>query len=65
MWLTALGYIGVRSARLDDWSSYATGLLGMQRVDRTGAVRAFRMDDRRQRLIVTGEEAGEGLAFLG
>ena len=23
------------------------------------------MDDRRQRLIVTGEEAGEGLAFLG
>ncbi len=65
MQLTALGYIGVRSARLDDWSSYATGLLGMQRVDRAGAVRAFRMDDRRQRLIVTGEEEGEGLAFLG
>ena len=65
MQLTALGYIGVRSARLDDWSSYATGLLGMQRVDRAGAVRAFRMDDRRQRLVVTGEEEGEGLAFLG
>ena len=62
--LTALGYIGVRSARLEDWNSYATRLLGMQRVDRAGAVRAFRMDDRKQRLIVTGAE-GEGLGFLG
>ena len=62
--LTALGYIGIRSARLDDWSSYATRLLGMQPADRAGAVRAFRMDDRKQRLIVTGDE-GEGLAFLG
>ena len=62
--LTALGYIGVRSTRLDDWGSYATRLLGMQPVDRAGAVRAFRMDDRKQRLIVTGDE-GEGLGFLG
>ena len=62
--LTALGYIGVRSARLEDWGTYATRLLGMQAVDRAGAVRAFRMDDRKQRLIVTGDE-GEGLGFLG
>ena len=62
--LTALGYIGIRSSRLDDWASYATKLLGMQQVDRAGAVRAFRMDDRRQRLVVTGDE-GEGLGFLG
>jgi 2,3-dihydroxybiphenyl 1,2-dioxygenase len=62
--LTALGYIGVRSSRLDDWGAYATRLLGMQQVDRGGDVRAFRMDDRKQRLIVTGEE-GEGLDFLG
>ena len=62
--LIALGYIGVRSTRLDDWSSYATSLLGMQQVDRGGAVRAYRMDDRKQRLIVTGDE-GDGLAFLG
>ena len=62
--LTALGYVGVRSARLDDWESYATRLLGMQQVDRAGAVRAFRMDDRKQRLVVTGDE-GEGLGFLG
>jgi 2,3-dihydroxybiphenyl 1,2-dioxygenase len=62
--LLALGYIGVRSLRLDEWSSYATRLLGMQQVDRAGAVCAFRMDNRKQRLIVTGE-AGEGLGFLG
>lgn len=62
--LMGLGYIGVRSARLEDWGTYATRLLGMQAVDRAGAVRAFRMDDRKQRLIVTGDE-GEGLGFFG
>jgi 2,3-dihydroxybiphenyl 1,2-dioxygenase len=62
--LTALGYIGVRSSRLDDWSAYATCLLGMQPVDRAGAVRAFRMDDRKQRLVVTRDQ-GDGLGFLG
>ena len=62
--LTALGYVGVRSARLDDWGSYATRLLGMQQVDRAGAVRAFRMDDRKQRLVVTRDD-DEGLGFLG
>jgi hypothetical protein len=41
--LTALGYIGVRSARLDDWGTFATRLLGMQQADRASAVRAFRM----------------------
>ena len=50
--LTALGYIGVRSTKLDDWNAYATRLLGMQPVDQGGAVRAFRMDDRKQRLVI-------------
>ncbi len=62
--LTALGYIGVRSSRLDDWGSYATGLLGMQQVDRGGATRAFRMDNRKQRLVVAGDD-GDGLDFFG
>jgi hypothetical protein len=26
--LTALGYIGIRSAQLEDWNTFATGLLG-------------------------------------
>jgi len=62
--VTALGYIGVRSTRLDDWSGYATGLLGMMPVERAGGLRTFRMDDRKQRLVVTADE-GDGLAFLG
>jgi 2,3-dihydroxybiphenyl 1,2-dioxygenase len=64
MELTALGYIGVNSKRLEDWESFATGLLGMQQVDRGAGVRAFRMDDRRQRLVIT-DDGPEGLAFLG
>jgi 2,3-dihydroxybiphenyl 1,2-dioxygenase len=64
MALLALGYIGVRSTQLADWQGFATNLLGMQLVDAAGGVRAFRMDDRRQRLVVT-DDAGDALGFLG
>jgi 2,3-dihydroxybiphenyl 1,2-dioxygenase len=64
MSITALGYIGVHSAKLEDWSTLATRLLGMQQVDRGGATRVFRMDDRKQRFVVTGED-GDRLAFTG
>jgi 2,3-dihydroxybiphenyl 1,2-dioxygenase len=64
MEIRSLGYIGVQSARVEDWSALAGGLLGMQLVDSGGPQRAFRMDDRKQRLIVTGE-AGDALGFLG
>lgn len=64
MAIQALGYIGIRTRRLDDWSVFAAGLLGMQLVDRGGPVRAFRMDDRSQRLVLTGADA-DGLDVLG
>jgi 2,3-dihydroxybiphenyl 1,2-dioxygenase len=64
MEINALGYIGINSTLVEDWASYATGLLGMMEVDRGGKLRAFRMDDRKQRLVVTGDE-GEGLGFMG
>ena len=64
MELKSLGYIGVHSAQLEDWSAMATNLLGMQQVDRGGKARAFRMDDRKQRLVVDGEGA-DGLGFIG
>jgi 2,3-dihydroxybiphenyl 1,2-dioxygenase len=54
MEITALGYVGITSSQLDSWSEMATKLLGMQHVDRGGGMRAFRMDDRRQRLFVDG-----------
>ncbi|MBV9250862.1 MAG: VOC family protein [Acetobacteraceae bacterium] len=52
MTVQALGYLGIGSSKLDDWASFATGRLGMQPVERGGAMRAFRMDDRKQRLII-------------
>ena len=52
MEIQALGYLGVGTAQLDDWTSLATGGLGMQAVDRGAGIRAFRMDDRRQRLVL-------------
>lgn len=64
MSITALGYIGVHSSRLEDWNALATGLIGMQKVDGGGATSVFRMDDRKQRFVVTGE-AGDRLAFTG
>ena len=54
MTVQAMGYFWVGTSKLDDWSSFAIGQLGLQAVDRGGAMRAFRMDDRKQRLIVDG-----------
>ena len=62
--ITALAYIGIRATRPDDWSPFAEKLLGMQQVDAGAGIRHFRMDDRRQRLIIT-PEASDGLQFLG
>ena len=59
----ALGYVGVRAKDLGDWASYGTGLLGLQRIDRSRSTLAFRMDDRKQRLVVD-RMAGRGSAFL-
>jgi 2,3-dihydroxybiphenyl 1,2-dioxygenase len=60
----AMGYFWVGSSKLDDWSSFAISQLGLQAVDRGGAMRAFRMDDRKQRLIVDGGLT-DGERFFG
>ncbi len=58
MSVQALGYIGIGASNLDEWSDFATSQLGLQQVDRAASCRAFRMDDRRQRIIVDKEGAG-------
>ena len=61
MSLEALGYVGIRATGLDDWSAYGTGLLGLQRIDKSRSSLAFRMDDRKQRIMVEadgGSQAG-------
>jgi 2,3-dihydroxybiphenyl 1,2-dioxygenase len=64
MAIQGLGYLGIGTARLDDWSQFATDWLGMQRVDRGASVRAFRMDDRQQRLVIDGS-LPEGQRYFG
>ena len=60
----SLGYVGLRTKNIEDWSGYGTRLLGLQAVDRSRATLALRMDDRRQRLIVN-QDGGEGIGFFG
>jgi 2,3-dihydroxybiphenyl 1,2-dioxygenase len=60
----ALGYVGVRAKDLGDWASYGSGLLGLQRIDKSRSTLAFRMDDRKQRIIVD-VDGGEGIGFFG
>ena len=64
MGVQALGYLGIRAKSLDDWGSYGTKLLGLQRIDRSASTLAFRMDDRKQRIIVD-QDGGEGIGFFG
>jgi 2,3-dihydroxybiphenyl 1,2-dioxygenase len=64
MSIQALGYVGVRAKDLDDWASYGTSLLGLQRIDKSRSTLAFRMDDRKQRLVVE-VDGGQGIAFFG
>jgi len=64
MQLEALGYVGIRTTQLDEWTSFGTRFLGMQLVDKSRNGVALRMDDRKQRLIVQAD-AAEGAAFYG
>jgi 2,3-dihydroxybiphenyl 1,2-dioxygenase len=59
-----LGYVGVRSDKLDDWATYASRFLGMQVDERTANALRLRMDDRKQRLVVA-PDIGEGAALFG
>jgi 2,3-dihydroxybiphenyl 1,2-dioxygenase len=62
--LQTLGYVGFGSAALDDWRQFGTRLVGLQAVERTRSLLAFRMDDRKQRIIVDGSMA-EDERFFG
>jgi 2,3-dihydroxybiphenyl 1,2-dioxygenase len=57
MTLRSLGYVGVGSDQIGDWSRFAGDVLGMQVFERSRAGLAFRMDDRQQRLFIDGDIA--------
>ena len=50
--IQALGYAGFGSTALDDWRQFGTGLVGLQAVERGNSLLAFRMDDRKQRIVI-------------
>src|SRR5262245_1980543 len=62
--IQGLGYVGIRAKSLEDWTSFGTRFLGMQLVERSSKGLALRMDDRKQRVVVS-EDGGEGVAFFG
>jgi 2,3-dihydroxybiphenyl 1,2-dioxygenase len=62
--LQALGYVGFGSADLDDWRQFGTGLVGLQAVERGPSLLAFRMDDRKQRIVID-RAMPEGSRFFG
>ncbi len=62
--IRALGYVGVHAKSVEDWAAYGAGFLGLQLADRGRSRASFRMDDRKQRLIVTEKDTG-GAAFFG
>jgi 2,3-dihydroxybiphenyl 1,2-dioxygenase len=62
--LQALGYAGFGSSSLDDWRQFGTGLVGLQAVERSASLLAFRMDDRKQRIVID-RSMPEGARFFG
>lgn len=67
MKLQSFGYFGIRSAKLDDWAEYAGRFLGLQLVDKSRSTATFRMDDRKQRIVVSSDmsDGAEGPSFFG
>ncbi|MGO8909632.1 MAG: VOC family protein [Bradyrhizobium sp.] len=62
--LQALGYVGFGSVALEDWRQFGTGLVGLQAVERSPSLLAFRMDDRKQRIVID-RAMPEGERFFG
>lgn len=64
MALLGLGYAGFGSEALEDWRQFGTGMVGLQAVERGNSLLAFRMDDRKQRIVID-RAMGEGTRIFG
>jgi 2,3-dihydroxybiphenyl 1,2-dioxygenase len=62
--LLGLGYVGIRTAALEDWRRFGTTLLGLQPTEESGASLTFRMDAVARRLFLR-EGPGEAVDFYG
>jgi dihydroxybiphenyl dioxygenase BphC-like protein len=64
MAIQALGYAGFGSSALDDWRQFGTKLVGLQAVEKSPSLLAFRMDDRKQRIVID-RAMPDGARFFG
>src|ERR1700716_1700268 len=64
MTVQALGYAGIGSAAPDDWQKVGAALVGLQAVEKSPSLLAFRMDDRKQRIVID-RSLPEGVRFFG
>ena len=64
MTVLALGYLGLRAKSVEDWAGYGQNFLGLQKIDKSRQTLAFRMDDRKQRIVIEAD-GGQGIAFFG
>src|SRR6202790_3141160 len=64
MAIQALGYAGFGSSALDDWRQFGTKLVGLQAVEKSPSLLAFRMDDRKQRIVID-RATPDGARFFG
>src|ERR1700748_3789681 len=64
MALLGLGYAGFGADNLEDWRQFGTSLVGLQAVERGNSLLAFRMDDRKQRIVIDRSMA-DGTRFFG
>ena len=64
MAVLGLGYAGFGSDALEDWRQFGTSLVGLQAIERGNSLLAFRMDDRKQRIVID-RAMGEGARFFG
>src|SRR3954454_23879068 len=64
MALLGLGYAGFGADNIEDWRQFGSGLVGLQAVERGNSLLAFRMDDRKQRIVID-RAMGEGARFFG
>jgi 2,3-dihydroxybiphenyl 1,2-dioxygenase len=58
--IEGLGYVGLATDKLDDWARYGEHWLGLQLSERSRTALRFRMDDRKQRFIISDETAVKG-----
>ena len=62
--ISGLGYAGFGSDKLEDWRQFGTNLVGFQAIERGNSLLSFRMDDRKQRIVID-RAMGDGARFFG